>query len=220
VVDSETRWRMVRKLKQRGAEPERPVSIRNARLEDLPAIKDLYNYFIRNTVVTFDDKPLLREGHGKNLDSQLWDFLFGSLMAFFLLRHVIFKASSILGSVKAILGLLILALRPVVLACTIIWAAISIAEVVVFDVEYSPAKAVSRIIASAACAHFMFAILTRCPSDGFANESPGSIAPLFALALGYFLVWFIAKLLTIPCMRTSRVETCRGMIRTARMWPI
>lgn len=58
MVDSETRWRMVRKLKQRGAEPERPVGIRDARPEDLPAIKDLYNYFIRNTVVTFDDKPL------------------------------------------------------------------------------------------------------------------------------------------------------------------
>ena len=58
MVDSETRWRMVRKLKQRGAEPERPATIRDARFEDLPAIKDLYNYFIRNTVVTFDDKPL------------------------------------------------------------------------------------------------------------------------------------------------------------------
>lgn len=58
MVDSETRWRMVRKLKQRGAEPERPIGIRNVRFEDLPAIKDLYNYFIRNTVVTFDDKPL------------------------------------------------------------------------------------------------------------------------------------------------------------------
>ena len=58
MVDSETRWRMVRKLKQRGAEPERSLGIRNARFEDLPAIKDLYNYFIRNTVVTFDDKPL------------------------------------------------------------------------------------------------------------------------------------------------------------------
>jgi len=58
VVDSETRWRLVRRLKQRGAEPERPISIRDARFEDLAAIKDLYNYFIRNTVVTFDDKPL------------------------------------------------------------------------------------------------------------------------------------------------------------------
>lgn len=60
-MDSETRWRMVRKLKQRGAEPERPVTIRAARREDLPSIRDLYNYFIRNTVVTFDDKPLTLE---------------------------------------------------------------------------------------------------------------------------------------------------------------
>ena len=58
MVDSETRWRMVRRQKLRGVEPEREVSIRDARGEDLPAIRDLYNYFIRNTVVTFDDKPL------------------------------------------------------------------------------------------------------------------------------------------------------------------
>lgn len=58
MVDSETRWRMVRKQKLRGLEPEPDVSIRDARAEDLPAIKDLYNYFIRNTVVTFDDKAL------------------------------------------------------------------------------------------------------------------------------------------------------------------
>ena len=58
MVDSETRWRMVRKLRQKGPELEVPVSIRKAKLEDLPQIRDIYNYFIRNTVVTFDDKPL------------------------------------------------------------------------------------------------------------------------------------------------------------------
>lgn len=58
MVDSETRWRLVRRLKQRGEIPEAPLHIRSARREDLPAIKDLYNYFIRNTVVTFDEKPL------------------------------------------------------------------------------------------------------------------------------------------------------------------
>ena len=58
MVDSETRWRLVRKLKQRGPEVEKPLTIREVRQADLPAIKDLYNYFIRNTVVTFDDKPL------------------------------------------------------------------------------------------------------------------------------------------------------------------
>ena len=58
MVDSETRWRMVRRLKQKGPEPERVIEIRHALPEDLPQIKDLYNYFIRNTVVTFDEKPL------------------------------------------------------------------------------------------------------------------------------------------------------------------
>lgn len=58
MVDSETRWRLVRKLKQRGEPVQLPVGIRDAEPKDLPAIKDLYNYFIRNTVVTFDDKPL------------------------------------------------------------------------------------------------------------------------------------------------------------------
>jgi phosphinothricin acetyltransferase len=58
VVDSETRWRLVRRQKLKGPQPETPIAIRDARAEDLPAIKDLYNYFIRNTVVTFDDKPL------------------------------------------------------------------------------------------------------------------------------------------------------------------
>ena len=58
MVDSETRWRMVRRLRQKGPEQEQPISIREVQPEDLPQIKDLYNYFIRNTVVTFDDKPL------------------------------------------------------------------------------------------------------------------------------------------------------------------
>ena len=58
MVDSETRWRMVRKLRQKGPEPEVPITIRKATTQDLPQIKDIYNYFIRNTVVTFDEKPL------------------------------------------------------------------------------------------------------------------------------------------------------------------
>lgn len=58
MVDSETRWRLVRRLRQRGPEAEKPLEIRSATVEDLPAIRDIYNYFIRNTVVTFDDKPL------------------------------------------------------------------------------------------------------------------------------------------------------------------
>ena len=58
MVDSETRWRLVRALKQRPPEPEVELEIRAASAQDLPQIKDIYNYFIRNTVITFDDKPL------------------------------------------------------------------------------------------------------------------------------------------------------------------
>jgi len=58
VVDSETRWRLVRKLRQRPEEPEQEVLIRDAQEQDLPYIKDIYNFFIQNTVITFDDKLL------------------------------------------------------------------------------------------------------------------------------------------------------------------
>jgi L-amino acid N-acyltransferase YncA len=58
VVDSKTRWAMIRRLRQNPALPVPEVLIRNVATEDLPAIKDIYNYFIRNTVITFDDAPL------------------------------------------------------------------------------------------------------------------------------------------------------------------
>jgi L-amino acid N-acyltransferase YncA len=58
VVDSETRWRLVRALKQKPAQPEPEIEFRSVRFEDLPQVRDIYNYFIRNTVITFDDKPL------------------------------------------------------------------------------------------------------------------------------------------------------------------
>jgi phosphinothricin acetyltransferase len=58
VVDSETRWRLVRALKQKPAQPEPEIEFRPVRFEDLPQVRDIYNYFIRNTVITFDDKPL------------------------------------------------------------------------------------------------------------------------------------------------------------------
>jgi L-amino acid N-acyltransferase YncA len=58
VVDSKTRWAMIRRQRQNPALPTPEVLIRNVAAEDLPAIKDIYNYFIRNTVITFDDAPL------------------------------------------------------------------------------------------------------------------------------------------------------------------
>ncbi|MDB4018601.1 GNAT family N-acetyltransferase [Aquiluna sp.] len=58
MVDSETRWAMVRRLRQKPAPQAKAVLIREVESGDLPAIKDIYNYFIRNTAITFDDAPL------------------------------------------------------------------------------------------------------------------------------------------------------------------
>jgi L-amino acid N-acyltransferase YncA len=58
VVDSETRWRLVRKLRQKPEEAEQEIEIRDASVRDLPQVRDIYNFFIQNTVITFDDKPL------------------------------------------------------------------------------------------------------------------------------------------------------------------
>ena len=58
VVDSETRWPLVRKLRQNPEEPQTPVVIRDALEQDMPQVRDIYNFFIQNTVITFDDKPL------------------------------------------------------------------------------------------------------------------------------------------------------------------
>jgi hypothetical protein len=57
MVDSETRWEMIRRQSQNPALPVSEVLIRNVAALDLPAIKDIYNDFIRNTVITFDDAP-------------------------------------------------------------------------------------------------------------------------------------------------------------------
>jgi L-amino acid N-acyltransferase YncA len=45
-------------------EPERPFAfeIRDARAEDLPDIREIYNHYVRNSVVTFDeDEMTLKE---------------------------------------------------------------------------------------------------------------------------------------------------------------
>ena len=58
MLDSESRWALVKKLKAKGAEPAKELNIRPCEPRDLPQIRDIYNYFIRNTVVTFDEEPL------------------------------------------------------------------------------------------------------------------------------------------------------------------
>ena len=53
-LDSETRWRLARKAKQQPAAGEGEITVRAAFESDLPAVMEIYNYYIQNSVVTFD----------------------------------------------------------------------------------------------------------------------------------------------------------------------
>lgn len=65
-LDSESRWRMVRKLKAQPVEPEGDVVIREANQTDLKDVMDIYNYYILNSVITFDtDEQKLAEWKAK-----------------------------------------------------------------------------------------------------------------------------------------------------------
>lgn len=58
-LDSESRWRLVRRNKQKPATAEvGEVTIRRVTVEDLVQISEIYNYYVRNSVVTFDLEPL------------------------------------------------------------------------------------------------------------------------------------------------------------------
>ncbi|MEN9707393.1 MAG: hypothetical protein RIS31_959, partial [Actinomycetota bacterium] len=53
-LDSESRWRLVRKLKAQPVVPAGENTIREAKPEDLREIVEIYNYYILNSVITFD----------------------------------------------------------------------------------------------------------------------------------------------------------------------
>jgi L-amino acid N-acyltransferase YncA len=54
-LDSESRWRLVRAMRAKGTQPtSNETTIRDAKVEDLTQIVEIYNYYIRNSVVTFD----------------------------------------------------------------------------------------------------------------------------------------------------------------------
>lgn len=53
-LDSETRWRLARSAKANPVEPEAEPVIRPAIETDMPAVLEIYNYYIKNSVVTFD----------------------------------------------------------------------------------------------------------------------------------------------------------------------
>lgn len=54
-LDSESRWRMVRALrnKPQAAQPSE-ITVRQVEVADLPQVRDIYNYYVANSVVTFD----------------------------------------------------------------------------------------------------------------------------------------------------------------------
>lgn len=53
-LDSESRWRLVRKLKAQPVEPESENIVREATADDLVEIAEIYNFYILNSVITFD----------------------------------------------------------------------------------------------------------------------------------------------------------------------
>ena len=58
-LDSETRWRLVRRAKAaKTDEAQGETVVRAARETDLAQVQDIYNYYVKNSVVTFDLEPL------------------------------------------------------------------------------------------------------------------------------------------------------------------
>ena len=56
-LDSESRWRLVRLLKSKGTQEEisvEAIELRPATSEDIKNITEIYNYYVVNSVVTFD----------------------------------------------------------------------------------------------------------------------------------------------------------------------
>ncbi len=60
-LDSESRWRLVRMMKAKGQQSATSTepTIRLATEQDLPAMVEIYNYYIQNSVVTFDMEPMV-----------------------------------------------------------------------------------------------------------------------------------------------------------------
>lgn len=61
-LDSSSRWRLIRRLRSRGfrEDTDRPLvfEIRDATSSDAVALCEIYNFYITNSVVTFDEEPL------------------------------------------------------------------------------------------------------------------------------------------------------------------
>lgn len=61
-LDSSSRWRLIRRFRARGfrEDTDRPlsVSLRAAEVKDCFAICEIYNFYIQNSVVTFDEQTM------------------------------------------------------------------------------------------------------------------------------------------------------------------
>ena len=67
-LDSESRWRLVRMMKAKGQQSQSAteITIRAATESDLSAMVEIYNYYIQNSVVTFDlDQMVLADWAAK-----------------------------------------------------------------------------------------------------------------------------------------------------------
>ena len=67
-LDSSSRWRLIRRFRARGfrEDTDRPLSVnlRVAQASDCYAITEIYNFYIENSVVTFDEQKM---------DSSQWE---------------------------------------------------------------------------------------------------------------------------------------------------
>ena len=70
-LDSESRWRLVKLLKSRSAQEEAPmaeITLRKATSSDIQQITEIYNYYIVNSVVTFDIEKSTTDSWQEKLD--------------------------------------------------------------------------------------------------------------------------------------------------------
>lgn len=67
-LDSSSRWRLIRRFRARGfrEDTDRPLSVnlRAAEISDSYAICEIYNFYIQNSVVTFDES---------NMEAKQWE---------------------------------------------------------------------------------------------------------------------------------------------------
>ena len=70
-LDSESRWRLVRLLRSKGAQAEvsvETIELRSATSDDIKHITEIYNYYVVNSVVTFDIEKSTEAAWQEKLD--------------------------------------------------------------------------------------------------------------------------------------------------------